>query len=143
LDAPDLYSVRSSDGKLLAASPAEAVHILSQQDSATSDFELHGIPYRAIHVQHLPVLDKEEDNSASDVTLNVSYGASTFDLRRSLMRAVSTVLGAGLVLLGLSVWLSVWAINSGLRPLSDLAISAGSITASNWQLNPPPSALNT
>jgi len=142
-DAPDLYYIESSDGKMLAASSADASRMFSAQDSATSDFELQGAPYRAIHLHHLPVLDKEEDASASDVTLNVSYAASTLDLRRSLFRALSAVLGAGVVLLSLSAWFSIWAIKSGLRPLSDLATSASFISTSNWQLNAPPSALYT
>jgi len=141
--APDLYYVESSDGKVLAASTPEASRIFGQQESMNAEFEFQGTPYRAVHLQRLPVLDKEEDDSGSDVTLNVSYAASSLDLRRSLMRAASTVLAAGVVLLGLSVWFSVWAINSGLRPLSDLAISAGSISASNWQLNPAASAIHT
>jgi signal transduction histidine kinase len=142
-DAPDLYYVESSDGKVLAASPADALRIFGQHTAGTSDFELQGTPYRAVHLQRIPVLDKEENNSPSDATLNVSYAASTRDLRQSLLRALSTVLVAGVVLLGLSVWFSVWTINSGLRPLSDLTTSAGSISARNWQLNPPPSTLHT
>jgi signal transduction histidine kinase len=88
-------------------------------------------------------MDKEEDDSTSGATLNVTYAASTRDLRRSLFRAASMVLVAGIVLLSLSVWFSIWAIKSGLQPLSDLATSAGSISASNWQLDPPPYTLHT
>ena len=142
-EVPDLYYIETSDGKMMAASPADASRELSRQNVGSSDLELQGIPYRAIHLHHLPVLDKEEDDSTSGVMLNVTYAASTRELRRSLFRAVLTVLVAGIVLLSLSVWFSVWAINSGLRPLSDLATSAGSISASNWQLDPPSSTLHT
>lgn len=142
-DAPNLYYVESSDGKMLAASPGDAARIFSQQTTASADFEFQGMPYRAIRLQRLPVLDKEEDPSTSGVTLNVAYAASTRDLRSSLLGAIFTVLGGGIVLLGLSAWSSVWVIKSGLQPLSDLVTSAGSISVSNWQLAPPPSTLNT
>ncbi|HEU5452294.1 MAG TPA: HAMP domain-containing sensor histidine kinase [Terriglobales bacterium] len=137
---PDLYYIESSEGKVLAASPADAARIFIRE---TGDFELQGIPYRAIHLQGLPVLDKEEDDSTSGITLNVAYASSTQEMRQSLFRAMSAVLIAGVLLLGLSVWLSVWAIRSGLRPLSDLATSAAAISATNWQLDPPPSTLHT
>lgn len=143
VEVPDLYYIESSDGKRLAASPSEAFYRLTLENSGSWDFELHGIPYRAIQLKNLPVLDKEEDDSTSSVTLNVTYAASTRELHISLLRAVSTVLVAGIILLGFSVLFSIWAIKSGLRPLSTLAISAGSISASNWQLDAPSSTLQT
>lgn len=143
-DSPDLFEVKTSDGRLLAASPEASKEFTQEKSKASNwDFWFRGVPYRALRLQSLPVLDKEEGDASTNVTLNVTYAASTQELHESLYRAVLTVLVAGALLFAVSLWLSVWAIRDGLRPLSELASSAGSISASNWRLEPTASATQT
>ena len=41
-----------------------------------------------------------------------------------------------LVLLAISGGFAYWALRRSLRPLAELATSAGAISTSNWELNP-------
>jgi signal transduction histidine kinase len=141
---PDQFRIETSEGHLIASSPNPAQAMVPNRRGARSwEFSLDGIPYRALRLDDVPVLDTEEGNTTTTSTLSVVYAASTSGMRQSLARALSYVLVCSVLLLILSVLVSRWAIEKGLAPLSDLASSAGSISASNWQLNATASAVNT
>ena len=92
-----------------------------------------------MRLRDVPVLDSEEDAPKQPVTLQVVYAASTSDMRKGLNRAFISILLGGVVLLAISVYASVRAIEKGLYPLSDLAGSAGAISARDWTFLVPPS----
>jgi signal transduction histidine kinase len=141
---PDLFRIETSDGHLIASSPNLAKPLDANRRGARSwEFSLDGTSYRALRLDDVPVLDTEEGDTPTTATLSVVYAAPTSGMRQSLARALLYVLAGSIVLLGTSLFISMWAIEKGLAPLSELASSAGSISASNWQLGPVSSAVNT
>jgi signal transduction histidine kinase len=140
---PDLFSIETQDGHRLGSStPRPSIPAVKAGDPDVWQFSFHDVPFRALRLQNVPVLDSEEDVPKSPATLNVVYAASTRDMNRSLARAFIGILSGGVVLLIISVYASVRAIKKGLRPLSELAASANSISAADWNLKVSPSAVN-
>ena len=140
---PDFFRVQTSAGRVLASSASAPAAVSSAVPGTRIwNFVVSGVPYRALHLEGLPVLDSEE-GVAGGTTLQVTYAAPTVGMRRSLALAIFYVLLGGVFLLAVSLWFSIRAVEKGLRPLSDLAAGAQSISASNWAFAPPASALGT
>jgi signal transduction histidine kinase len=134
-DVPDLFRIETHDGHLLATSTAPPPMSGVQGQGAESwEFSFAGSPYRALCLRDVPVLDSEEGLPKSTATLNVTYAASTRELRASLARAFLSILLGGIVLLAISVYVSIQAIERGLRPLSELAAGVNSISPTDWDL---------
>ncbi len=141
---PDLYEVTTPDGHLLARSsnwPEGGPERWTLRRSHAEFFK-GNIHYRGLRLERVPVLDREGDLPSADV-LNITYAASTGEMSEAVMRAgLYTAFGSAL-LLCITVPLAVWGLRRGLRPLSDLASSAGAISTSNWELRPSEAALAT
>jgi len=136
--AADCFNIETQYGRILASSSLPGFEaVASGQDSW--EFSSNGVPYRAVRLRDVPVLDSEEDAPKQPVTLQVVYAASTSDMRKGLNRAFISILLGGVVLLAISVYASVRAIEKGLYPLSELAGSAGAISARDWTFLIPPS----
>ena len=144
-DVPDLYEVVANNRKLIARSPSwpKDYDVLpARGDRWIATYVVNGIPYRAIRLEHVPVLDREGDTPTTDF-LTVTYASPA----TSVMEAVSEVLRyiaiGSVVLLAISGGFSLWALRRSLRPLSELADNARTISPSNWELNPPEEARDT
>src|SRR5262249_46736960 len=131
---PDLYYIETEDGKPLATSTPPPTVSSAKGNRSAWNFSLDGVPFRAFQLHNVPVLDSEEDEPATPVTLNVIYAASTRDMNRALARALGGVLLGGLLLLVISAYASIQSIERGLCPLSELTSSANSISAADWNL---------
>src|ERR1700680_4880653 len=59
---PDLFEIRRSNGELLARS-AGPLPVEFAQGGTFANFVLNGVPYRAIVLRQVPVLDREENIS--------------------------------------------------------------------------------
>jgi signal transduction histidine kinase len=138
---PDLFRIETQDGRVLAIS-TPSPRFFSNHGRDTSEFDSAGIPYRALRLPNIPVLDSEGDEPGSHETLNVVYAASTRGMRQSLARALASILAGGVLLLAVSVVASIRAIEKGLHPLSELASSANSISAVDWDLKLTPSSVD-
>jgi signal transduction histidine kinase len=139
--APDLFRIETGDRRVLATS-MPAPGFPGDESRTAWSFSLHGAPYRALQLLNVPVMDSEESTPKGSEKLNVIYASSTQDMDRSLARAFLSVLFGGMLLLAISLYASVRAIERGLRPLSELASSANSISPSDWNLKLTDSALN-
>lgn len=140
---PDLFRIETQDGRVLGSSaPPPPFPTADRRETSLWEFSSAGVPYRALRLQDVPVLDSEENTPAVPVTLNVTYAANTRDMTGALARAFIGILSGGILLLAISVYASVRAIEKGLRPLSELAASANSITAADWDLRLSDSAVN-
>jgi signal transduction histidine kinase len=141
-DMTDLFRIETQDGHVLATStPAPPMPRIQGPGTEVWEFSFADSPYRALRLPDVPVLDSEEDLPKSTVTLNVTYAASTRELRASLARAFLSILLGGIVLLGISVYVSIQAIERGLQPLSELAAGVNSISPTDWDLKLTDSSL--
>ena len=136
----DWFHVETKDGRVLASSRLPGLDALASNQGDAWDFSSNGVPYRAVRLSDVPVLDSEEDAPKEPVTLQVVYAASTRDVKSDLDRAFISILLGGILLLAISVYASLRAIEKGLYPLSELAGSASAISTSDWTFPVPPSA---
>jgi signal transduction histidine kinase len=135
----DWFHIETRDGRVLASSwPSDLEAAAAGQRNAW-DFSSNGVPYRAMRLRDVPVLDSEDDAPKEPVNLQVVYAASTRDMKKDVDRAFITILIGGILLLAISVYASVRAIEKGLYPLSELAGSASAISARDWTFPVPPS----
>jgi signal transduction histidine kinase len=134
----DLFEIRRGNGAVLARS-ATPVPAEVEQGNAFADFVLNGIPYRAIILQQVPVLDREE-NIPVPVRVTVIYAASLIAMRQHLIELGASVAGVSLLLLFIVSMVAAWAVRRGLEPLRELAGQAGAISVLNWEFRPPAEA---
>lgn len=138
----DLFAVWTEGGGLLAnAKGWPAGLVIPESGPRLWTFTYHGVPYRAMRVEHLPILDKEAD--LPEVTLAVVYAAPMLHLREQVRQAGIFVAGASLLLLAMTGLLALWGIRRGLMPLQELATQASLVSANQWKLQVPEEAEQT
>jgi signal transduction histidine kinase len=140
---PDLYRIEMQDGRVLASSgPSPQLPSGNRLEERVWTFKQDGASYRSLILPDVPLLDSEEDAPKDRINLIVTYAAGTQQMTQSLLRSFLTLLFGGIVLLAISASISIRWIEKGLSPLEDLAASANSISAMNWDLKLSPSATN-
>ena len=135
---PDLFEIRRSDGSLLARSPT-SLPADWKAEGEFSDFPLNGVPYRAVILPNVPVLDYE-DSVTVPMRVTVIFAASVLRMRDQLWDLGMSVGGIGLVLLLIVSAVAAWGVRRGLEPLRELAARAGTISVLNWEFRPPAEA---
>jgi signal transduction histidine kinase len=139
----ELYEVHGADGNLIARSPGWAA-VPPQVSQATGryvDFTDSGVPYRAVVMRNVSVLDSEEDepgeeDSGPPAKVTVIYGASLVDNQQRLVRLAGYTGGTSLLLLLVANAFAIWSIRRGLDPLNELAAQAEAISVHNWNFRP-------
>lgn len=101
------------------------------------NFTWAGVPYHALRMTHVPVLDREEGSSFQPQTLTIVYASPTVRIRQQVKAAGASIAAAGLLLLGATIWLASWKIRRGLLPLQTLARQAAFVSTQSWKLHPP------
>jgi heavy metal sensor kinase len=104
------------------------------------NFTWAGVPYHALRISHVPILDREEDKAYGPQTLTIVYASPTFRTRQQVKAAGAFIALVSLLLLGATAWLASWGIRRGLLPLQALAQQAAGVSAQSWQLQPPKEA---
>jgi len=135
---PDLFAVWADRSGLIARSdnwPKELEVPVGPNHHW--NFQWNSIPYHALRVTPVPILDREEGKTFRPQTLTIFYAAPTIRLRMQVRRAGAFIALAGLLLLTATVLLALRGIRRGLRPLEDLAHEAARVSAQNWQLRLP------
>jgi signal transduction histidine kinase len=136
---PDLFEIRKSNGEILARSGGPLPPKLEQGSSTFTDFVERGVPYRAIILRQVPVLDREENISVPQ-RVTVIYAASQRAMHEQLVGMGVSVAGMSLLLLLVVSALAAWRVRRGLEPLRELAGQAGAISVLNWEFRPPAEA---
>jgi len=139
--APDLFRIETGHGRMLASSNS-GFSFPEDRQQISWGFSFQGTPYRALRLRNVPVLDTEDSVGPNKETLDVIYASPTKEMSQAMFRAFTSIFAAGVLLLAISVYASVRAIEKGLRPVSELASSASAISASNWNLKVTDSAVN-
>jgi signal transduction histidine kinase len=135
---PDLFAVWADRSGLVARSEnwPPGLNIPSAPNRHWN-FEWNGVPYHALRISHVPILDREEGKAFRPQTLTIFYAAPTIRLRMQVRRAGAFIALAGMLLLSVTVVLALRGIRRGLRPLQNLAHEASRVSAQNWELRLP------
>jgi signal transduction histidine kinase len=143
--APDLYEVFANDHTLIERSPNwPEKHGVTppREDRWIASYAIDGVPYRALRLEHVPVLDKEDAGGKPDF-LTVTYASPVSPVMIAVRQVLTYIVIGSIILLTISGGFSIWALGRSLRPLSELASGAASISPSNWNLDPPAEARDT
>jgi signal transduction histidine kinase len=135
---PDLFEIRRSSGELLARSGGP-LPVELEPGGTFANFVLNGVPYRAIVLRQVPVLDREENISVPQ-RVTVIYAASRVAMNEQLVELGVSVAGVGVLLLIIVSAVAAWGVRRGLEPLRELAGQAGAISVLNWEFRPPAEA---
>jgi hypothetical protein len=135
----DTFMVYLANGELFARSPnwagLPANTRYSQNEFAR--FHENSVPFRALVLKNVEILDREEDSTASPARITVVYAASLLAVRSQVLRVGLYSGFAGILLLLPMSWLTVWAVRKSLNPLHDLASRAGQISVRQWSFDAP------
>ena len=104
------------------------------------NFTYAGVPYHALRLTHVPILDREEGKAFQPQTLTIVYASPTVRIRQQVRVAGISIALASLLLLGATTWLASWRIRQGLSPLQSLAQQASLVSTQSWKLQPPKEA---
>ena len=137
----DLFEIRKTDGQLVARSNGTLPDAAKDTSGEYLDFNLAGVPYRAVTLRNVAVLDDEDDAPRPGLRVTVVYASSLSEMHRHLAELGFYVGGTSLLLLMLASTVAAWDVRRRLAPLRELAESASAISASNWSFHPPADAV--
>jgi signal transduction histidine kinase len=142
---PDFYQIVDESGHVIGASSNWPGTLAGpwKPNRQYWNVTVGGVKYRAVRLDHLPVLDREGPDTKSTATITVIYAAPADEFREDLWHAAILTLIGSLILLASATVVAAWAIHQGLSPLATLATSAGKVSASDWNLNLPEGATAT
>ena len=139
---PDEFEILRSDGTLLAKSPGWMEQHPAYKAGSHWSIAIAGRDYRVAELKNIQVMDQEGPNTTPD-RITVFYAASTREAHEQVKRVAIFISLGSFLLLAIAIAATVWAVRSGLSPLTALVASAGQVTADNWKLNPPEAAQAT
>jgi signal transduction histidine kinase len=140
----DLYEIIDADGKLVTRSSdwAEVPAVLLNTRTRYTDFEQGTVPYRAVVMRNVPILDSEEDEPGEDegppAKVTVIFASALVANQERLMALAAYVGGTSLFLLLIANGFAARSVRRGLNPLHELASQAGAISVHNWKFRPSP-----
>ena len=137
----DLYEIRKPNGQLVARSEGPLPGAAQNSQAHYLEFQQAGVPYRAVTLRDVPVLDDEDEDPGPRLRVTVVYASSLSEMHRHLVELGFYVGGTSLLLLLVASGVVAWGVRQRLEPLRELATSASAISASNWSFHPPADAL--
>jgi len=142
---PDLYEVFANDHTLIARSPnwpKKGGILPPKGERWVASYVVDGVAYRAVRLEHIPVLDREEDTPTTD-NLTVTYASPVAPVMRAVGDVLLYIVIGSILLLAISGGFAFWALRRSLRPLAELAENARAVSPTNWKLNPPQEVRDT
>ncbi len=132
---PDQFKVWADRSGLLARSEDWPEGLpLEPGGNEHWNFTWAGVPYHALRITHVPILDREGSDTSPPQTLTIVYASPTIRIRQQVRAAAAFIALVSLLLLGATAWLAFWGIRRGLLPLQALAQQAAGVSAQSWQL---------
>jgi signal transduction histidine kinase len=101
------------------------------------NFTWAGVPYHAVRLTHVPILDREEGAAFHPQTLTLVYASPLVRIQHQVKVAGASIALASLLLLGATTGLASWRIRRSLLPLQILARQAALVSTQSWKLEPP------
>jgi signal transduction histidine kinase len=143
----DAYVVLSPTGKLVGQSgttpPAVLAQLRSAHNSGYFTFDANGDHYRALRLDGMRVIDREEGNGGLRRPITIFYAAPMFDTWHEALEAVEFYVTASAILLAVTCIALIWFLRRKLSPLQELAQIAGRVSAQSWEFVPPAAVLTT
>lgn len=138
---PRTTAAAAAPSRLALSAPPPPPFLTTGRAQGFVDFSAAGVPYRALVLRDMPVLDTEEGVEGPPSRLDLVYAASTLGVRHRVADVEWAIALASLFFLALALGFAAWAIPRGLRPLRDLAARADGISVGHWGFRAPESAL--
>ncbi|MDP9050992.1 MAG: HAMP domain-containing histidine kinase, partial [Acidobacteriota bacterium] len=139
--------VLSPTGKLLGESAGTPVAVLAQMGSMRKpgyfDFQIIDQHFRALRLDGIRVIDREEAKGGVRRTFTVLYAAPIWDSWHEALESVEFYVAASAGLMVVTCIALVWFLRRKLYPLQELAQIAGRVSARSWEFVPPKSVLHT
>jgi signal transduction histidine kinase len=136
----DLFTVVTADGHVLARSDSAFPAANRKATGRYAEFMMGAVPYRAVWLRGVEVLDQEEDTPSPPDRVDVAYAASLIEMNDELTKLGLSVAGTSLLLLLVASALASWGVRRWLAPLRGLAEQAGAISVHDWTFRPPAEA---
>jgi signal transduction histidine kinase len=143
----DAYVVLSPSGKIVGESPTSAASILVSQGASHKagyfNFKAKDDYFRALRLDGIRVIDREEGNGGLRRPVTVLYASPTRGMWHEAVEAVQFYVAASVLLLAVTCVALVWFLRRRLSPLQELAQIAGRVSACSWEFVPPDTVLHT
>lgn len=142
---PDVFAVWAERAGLLthSANWPPGLALSPGEPREHWNFVWAGVPYRALRLSRVPVLDREEGKAFQPQTLTIVYAAPMLAMRQQVREAGFFIALASLLLLGVTVLLALWGIRRGLMPLRNLTAQAAAVSSDTFDLRLPEEALQS
>ncbi len=138
-ERPDLFVVWANRSGLVFRSPDWPPGLeLKPGEDLHWNFKYHGIPYHALRLAQVKILDRGEGRAFRPQTLTIIYASPTTHLLQQVKAAGAYIALISLGLMLVTFGLAFAGVRSGLRPLQTLTMQAGLVSARNWELRVPP-----
>ena len=138
----DIYAVRDEQGRILGHSP--------NWPDPVADFSVmrpfHKVrlgqrAYRVIRVEGLRMVDPGDKGGGIARHVVILYGAETHPVWVAIAQALCVFATLSLLILLATGWVMLRLLESGLRPLRELALQAGGVSVGRWAFQPSAEAL--
>lgn len=137
----DVYIVRDTDGKVVGTSGNLKDFTALSGAGPDGHFMtfIDGRKYRGIRLHVVRTIDPGSENVRH--TLSIVYAARTGGVYEAINDALQFFALTNLALLVVTALLVWYLVRRSMRPLNDLALEAGRVSAPQWRFTPPESAL--
>jgi signal transduction histidine kinase len=136
---PDLFAVWASRSGLLYRSEDWPQELdLKPGPDLHWNFEHTGVPYHALRLTQVKILDRGQGRSFRPQTLTIVYASPTSHLIQQVKAAGAYIALISLALMIIALGIAFWGVRRGLQPLQTLAAQAGMVSTQNWELSVPP-----
>src|SRR5262249_7514122 len=102
------------------------------------NLEHAGVPYHALRLTQVKILDRGQGRSFRPQTLTIVYASPTSHLIQQVKAAGAYIALISLALMIIALGIAFWGVRRGLQPLQTLAAQAGMVSTQNWELSVPP-----
>ena len=143
LPRDDVYAVYNQGGRMIGASAYAPSALTQRSQDGFREVRSDGRNYRVLQREGLRIIDRAENAGIGlrrPVTL--VYAAPTAHLWGEIFEAASFYLLSIAVLVFVSTAVLVWLIRRLLRPIQELAVEAGRLSASSLNFAPPQTAMS-
>ena len=138
----DVFAVYNQGGQMLGSSAGAPEELTTRGADGFRAVRYHGVHHRVLQRQALRIIDRAEFGRAGlQRPVTIVYASAETGVWHQIFEAVSFSLSAIFVSAMLTVACVTFFLRRALRPLSDLAIAAGSISPPVLEFNPPTSVL--